>query len=111
MELKNSGEVSFLSCQQNPITVPGDHIPSREECRRILRQRLRLPAALTGRSTEETIASLEQVQQAVIPEWSHTPLLSGELFLFLDEQGTAMLGNRKLSYTKELGLQYERKET
>ena len=38
------------------------------------------------------------------------PLLQGELFLFLDVHGTAEIGDYQLTYTKEWGLEYRRKE-
>ena len=110
MEQRDSGEVAFLPWQYGGAVVPRDHIPSQQECRHILRQQLRLPRVLCGKTIDRTIAELEANQRAVVPEWNYASLLQGELFLFLDEQGQAELRGYKLTYTREIGLQCERKE-
>lgn len=110
MEYRDSGEVAFLPWQQEGVAVPRDHIPSEQECRNILRQRIQLPRALCGRKLDRTIEHLEGIQRSVVPEWQHAPLLQGELFLFLNEQGKAVLSEYELTYTREMGLQLERKE-
>ncbi|MCI5928220.1 MAG: CRISPR-associated helicase Cas3' [Pseudoflavonifractor capillosus] len=110
MERRDSGEVTFLPWQYGGAAVPRDHIPSQQECRQILRQRIQLPRALCGRALDRTIAALESLRQAVVPEWNYAPLLQGELFLFLDEHGKTELCGYQLTYTRELGLQYSRKE-
>lgn len=110
MELRDSGEVAFLPWQYGGAAVPRDHIPSQQECRQILRQRIQLPAALCGRALDHTIVALESLRQAVVPEWNFAPLLQGELFLFLDEQGETELCGYQLTYTRALGLQCSRKE-
>lgn len=110
LEWRGSGEVAFLPWQFDGAAVPGDRIPSQQECKRILRQRLRLPSALCGKRLDDTIAALERLRQLVVPEWSHAPLLQEELFLFLDEQGKTELCGYQLAYTREMGLQCKRKE-
>ncbi len=110
MEQRDSGEVAFLPWQFGGAVVPRDHIPSQQECRQILRQRIQLPGALCGRGIDRTVAALELLRQSVVPEWSYAPLLQGELFLFLDEQGKTELCGYQLTYTREIGLQCERKE-
>lgn len=110
MERRDSGEVAFLPWQYGGATVPRDHVPSQQECRQILRQRIQLPGALCGRTLDRTIAVLESLRQSVAPEWNYAPLLQGELFLFLDEHGKAELCGYQLTYTRALGLQCNRKE-
>lgn len=110
MELRDSGEVAFLPWQYGGAAVPRDHIPSQQECRQILRQRIQLPGALCGRTLDRTIAALESLRQTVVPEWNYAPLLQGELFLFLDEHGRTELCGYQLAYTRALGLQCSRKE-
>ena len=110
LERRDSGEVAFLPWQFDGAIVPGDRIPSQQECRRILRQRLQLPGALGGRELDTTIDTLERLRQSVVPEWSHAPLLQEELFLFLDERGETELCGYRLTYTRDMGLQCGRKE-
>lgn len=110
MERRDSGEVAFLPWQYGGAAVPRDHIPSQQECRHILRQRIQLPRVLCGRALDCTIAALEALRQAVVPEWNYAPLLQGELFLFLDEHGKTELCGYQLIYTRVLGLQCSRKE-
>lgn len=110
MELRDSGEVAFLPWQYGGAAVPRDHVPSQQECRQILRQRIQLPGVLCGRTLDRTIAALELLRQSVVPEWDYAPLLQGELFLFLDKQGRTELCGYQLTYTRALGLQCSRKE-
>lgn len=110
MELRESGEVAFLPWQYGGAAVPMDHVPSRQECRQILRQRIQLPGALCGGMMDRTIAALESRRQSVVPEWNYAPMLQEELFLFLDEHGKTELGGYQLTYTRALGLQCSRKE-
>lgn len=110
MELRESGEVAFLPWQYGGVAVPRDHNPSQQECRQILRQRIQLPGALCGKTLARTIAALEVLRQSVVPEWNYAPLLQGELFLLLNEQGKTELCGYQLTYTRALGLQCSRKE-
>lgn len=110
MELRESGEVAFLPWQYGGAAVPRDHVPSQQECRQILRQRIQLPGALCGGMMDRTIAALESRRQSVVPEWNYAPMLQEELFLFLDEHGKTELGGYQLTYTRALGLQCSRKE-
>ena len=110
MEQRENGEVAFIPWQYAGALVSRDRAPSQEECKHILRQRLQLPSALCKQGMDDVIASLEKKQRQVVPEWYQAPLLQGELFLFLDVHGTAEIGDYQLTYTKEWGLEYRRKE-
>ena len=110
MEQRENGEVAFLPWQYAGALVSRDRAPSQEECKHILRQRLQLPSALCKQGMDDVIASLEKKQRQVVPEWYQAPLLQGELFLFLDVHRTAEIGDYQLTYTKEWGLEYRRKE-
>ena len=105
-----SGGIRFLPWQHQGSRVLADHIPSGEECRNILRQRLQLPHALLGRRTGQTLQALEEIRQKTVPEWNNAPLLRGELFLFLNEEGKAFLEDYELIYTQKMGLEWKRKE-
>lgn len=108
--LQGDEAVSFVPWQHDGAALPCHRAPSLQECRQILTQRLQLPRVLCGRNLDHTIVQLEQLRQAVVPQWQHAPLLDGELFLFLNTQGTAVLSGYQLNYTEELGLSWKREE-
>lgn len=43
----------------------------------------------------------------MVPEWRHAPLLEGELFLFLNENGEGRLQGYRLYYDAQMGLTFE----
>ena len=81
--------------------------PSREEAFRIARQRIRLPHAVCPKASE-TISKLEMLTCRTLPEWQQAPALRGELFLLLDEQLQARLGDYIMQYDPEQGLRYRK---
>ena len=91
--------------------MAADVPPSREEARRIARQKLRLPAAFSRRwRIDGVIRELEEVNRCFLPRWQEAPLLRGELVLLLDENLTAYLADTTLRYSRENGLTVEREE-
>jgi CRISPR-associated endonuclease/helicase Cas3 len=70
---------------------------------------LKLPPVLTAPwKIEQTIAALEQNNQQLPPDWQSSPWLKDELFLVLDENNSAQVGDYRLTYHQELGLRAER---
>ena len=105
------GTVRFLPWQERGTAVAADVPPSREEARRIARQKLRLPAAFSRRwRIDGVIRELEEVNRRFLPRWQEAPLLRGELVLLLDENLTASLADTTLRYSRENGLTVEREE-
>ena len=105
------GAVRFLPWQERGAAVAADVPPSREEARRIARQKLRLPAAFSRRwRIDGVIRELEEVNRRFLPRWQEAPLLRGELVLLLDENLTASLADTTLRYSRENGLTVEREE-
>ena len=99
------GTVRFLPWQERGAAVAADAPPSREEARRIARQKLRLPAAFSRRwRIDGIIRELEEVNSRFLPRWQEAPLLRGELVLLLDENLTASLADTTLRYSRENGL-------
>ena len=108
--LHDTQDITFLPWQNGGASLPRDHAPSQQECRQILSQRLQLPHVLCTGNLDRTIAFLEHLRQQTVPEWQHASMLDGELFLFLNSQGTASLLGFHLSYTEEFGLRWTREE-
>jgi hypothetical protein len=73
---------------------------------------IRLPAFFSGEGLiDRTIRDLEQVCiEKHLDKWQESPWLKGELFLVVDEQYQARLGNYRLTYNREYGLMCERTE-
>ena len=100
------GTLHFLPWQEEGRAVPTDTPPSREECRAILRQAIRLPAAFAKRwAIDAVIRELEERNEA-LRAWQEAPLLKGELVLELDERLTTTLQQSILHYSQATGLWY-----
>lgn len=107
----DNGAVRFLPWQEEGATVAADLPPSREEARRIARQKLRLPAAFSRRwRIDGVIRELEETNRRFLAQWQEAPLLKGELVLLLDGDLTASLAGTMLRYSRENGLTVEREE-
>ena len=105
------GSLHFLPWQEGGRAVPTDVPPSREECRAILRQSIRLPASFSKRwSIDAVIRELEE-RTAALRAWQEAPLLKGELVLELDERLTTKLIGATLHYSQATGLQYRQEES
>lgn len=86
-------------------------LPSDEECRRILRQKIRLPTLFSYfYLADKIIDELERRGKAKVPVWLQSNWLKGELFLFLDNAGTTCLSGYTIHYTDELGLQVKKED-
>jgi CRISPR-associated endonuclease/helicase Cas3 len=67
---------------------------------------IRLPRSLCGSwAIDNTIAELERQNDEKCPEWEASPILKGELFIFLDENGETEINGRRLHYDKDYGLE------
>jgi len=106
------GRIRFLPWQYGGEEVPSDHVPDREVCRRIARQRIRLPGIFCRfGNLERTIEELENTYRSVFIEWGLSTWLGEELILLLDENLSAMLCGRKLTYSRVSGLIVEKEES
>lgn len=103
-----TGTVHFLPWQEGGASVAADRPPSREEARRIARQKLRLPGVFSRKwRIDRVIRELEDVNRRFLMRWQEAPLLRGELVLLLDEDLTASLAQTGLRYSREDGLTVE----
>lgn len=106
----SGGDFSFMPWQYEGLTIPGDRVPSEEECRMIARQKISLPNIFHSRSDKDkdkrndVISFLESENRRLMPEWQRSGLLRGELVLPLDEKLRASLCGYTLSYSREEGL-------
>ena len=90
-----SGEASFDTTQ----------VLEEAEAKRIARERLRLPLALSNYGRfRQTVDALEMMP----PRWRESPWLRGELLLLLDEAQTAQLSGYHLQYTQSYGLEHRK---
>ncbi|MCD8148561.1 MAG: CRISPR-associated helicase Cas3' [Clostridiales bacterium] len=115
-------KVGFLPWQQEGAEVAWDRTPSEEEAEKIARQRLKLPAFLYTFSWTDSreemktaidrecaiISSILKSNQENIPEWGQSRWLKDEMILLLDKNLETQLGNYRLHYSRETGLEMER---
>ena len=105
------GSLHFLPWQEGGRAVPTDVQPSREECRAILCQSLRLPASFSKCWTIDAVIRELEERNATLKAWQEAPLLKGELVLVLDENLTTKLTGSILHYSQATGLQYCKEES
>lgn len=75
----------------------------------LARQRIRLPNILCAYGRiDQTIRELEEKNQLYLTQWQQSSWLKGELALVLDESLTAKLGDYRLCYHHQDGLDYEK---
>jgi CRISPR-associated endonuclease/helicase Cas3 len=98
----------FLPWQSEGEQIPMDHIPSVEESRKILLQKVQLPRVLSVYRFNECVAQLEERNREYLEEWQHSRWLQGELVLLLEENLTTELCGFTLRYSKQYGLVCEK---
>lgn len=105
------GMAELLSGPARGSRYRADSQPSMQESRSIAAQRLRLPAHFGAHyCVDEVIGQLEDASEKYLPTWRQSPMLAGELFLLLDENGEADLAGHRIAYDPALGLT-EKEET
>ena len=100
----------FLPWQSQGEKISMNHIPSEDECCKILLQRVQLPRQLSGYRYDECVAQLENQNRQYLGEWQRSKWLQGELVLLLSENMTAQLCGFRLVYDKLYGLICEKEE-
>lgn len=101
---RKDGRIGFLPWQSKGETLSADHVPSEEECCKILLQKVRLPRQLSVYQFSECVAELEQQNRDYLEEWQRSKWLQGELVLLLSEDLTMDLCGCHISYKREIGL-------
>jgi CRISPR-associated endonuclease/helicase Cas3 len=98
------GNVEFLPWQSRGERFPMDHVPSEDECRKILLQKVQLPRPLSVYRYDACVAELEKRNLDYLEEWQHSRWLKGELILLLDQDMRAELCGYRLHYDRNYGL-------
>lgn len=112
MVQQDDGSIHFLPWQEEGRAIAADMPPSREECRKIARQKLRLPGLFGRRwNIERVIQELEEENRQVLSQWQQAPMLKGELVLLLDASLKTHLGQAELQYDRRYGLTYRKEES
>ena len=104
------GSIRLLDGSRAHVFSSG-HVPDEASCRLIARQKLRLPHALCTPWAAPGVIGALRAASAELSEWYQSSWLRGELFLVLDENGTAKLDQWTLQYDRELGLLYRKEES
>ncbi|WP_056963198.1 CRISPR-associated helicase/endonuclease Cas3 [Levilactobacillus spicheri] len=79
------------------------------ESSEIAQQTLRLPVAVTPQIAA-AIQELETATAHNFANWQADPWLRGSLALILNREGVATLGKWRLTYSRQLGLRYEKED-
>jgi CRISPR-associated endonuclease/helicase Cas3 len=87
-----------------------NQIPLDYDAKMLVTQKLRLPSFFSSKyRIHNTLKYLEDITIEEVPIWQESSWLNGELFIFLDEDGKALLGNCEISYTFSEGFRYKEK--
>lgn len=86
-------------------------VPDKLESKTILRSKIRLPGYFTKPyKVKNIIQELEALTREYFSQWLHSKLLTGELVLPLNLDGTGELGDCQINYSPEIGLQFRKKD-
>lgn len=100
----------FFPWQSEGEEISMNHVPSEDECCKILLQKVQLPRMLSAYKYKECVARLEEQNKEYLEEWQHSKWLRGELVLLLGKDMTTELCGYKLSYDNAYGLICEKEE-
>lgn len=103
--LYSDGQIGPVPWHEGGRRFSSSITPSTEEALCIARQRIRLPQAFCN-NQDKTIEELEDITRRYVPEWQYAGLLHGELFLLLNENLQAQLGEWTVAYHQQDGLKY-----
>jgi CRISPR-associated endonuclease/helicase Cas3 len=108
---KRDKKIYFLPWIEGGCEILSDETPDFKTARALARCCVRLPSELCSQwNIDNTIRTLENLNKECLPEWQKSQLLSGELFLILDEKFSAVLCDYHLTYDQYLGLLYVKED-
>ena len=103
-----SGELSLLPHLRKGEAWRRSECPSPEDTRKLLAQRISLTAGLLQALLREMTWDVLMASLAIPDAWAASPWLKHARMLVLDEQSRATLGGFTLTYSEEMGLQWEK---
>lgn len=110
IQKKHGGRLCFLTWIEKGRTVSAVEVPDDETARLLACQSVHLPPAFCKPwNIDRTIGELESMNVELLA-WQASRYLKGELFLILDENGTARLCDFTLTYDRDLGLTYTKED-
>lgn len=112
-DIKETVEVILLQEKDNEFyLINGEKVsdlPSYARDKIIAEQVIRLPSALTL-NINSAIDQLETITSQHFPDWQKSVWLKGDVALILDENMTTSFNGWKITYSSDLGLNYEKED-
>ena len=107
----SDGNATGVTGEGGKMHINPNQIPDISESKFVLRQKIRLPKIFSQPwNVDETIRELEDRNRERLSLWQQSPMLKGELVLFMNSDGETNLGKYRLSYDTERGLRYGKQE-
>ena len=98
-------DICFLPWQYGGKRISADNIPSEEETKEILKQKLRLSSIFSNEyNYKPVLKKLRDDTDQYFAQWQYAPKLREELVLLLDENLCAELNKHHLHYDRKTGL-------
>lgn len=111
MKEEENGYITGAGHDKEQLYLDPFAVPTNPEGRYAARQRLRLPYIFSQPwLIGKTVSELEDMNRRKLAMWQKSHWIKGELVLLLDRNGFAQLCGYSLSYSKEMGLKYIKKE-
>lgn len=102
---KKGDDICFLPWQYGGKRISADNIPSEEETKEILKQKLRLSSIFSNEyNYKPVLKKLRDDTDQYFAQWQYAPKLREELVLLLDENLCAELNKHHLHYDSKTGL-------
>lgn len=108
---KKGDDICFLPWQYGGKRISADNIPSEEETKEILKQKLRLSSIFSNEyNYKPVLKKLRDDTDRYFAQWQYAPKLREELVLLLDENLCAELNENHLHYDRKTGLSSRRED-
>lgn len=101
----------FCHGSMEESSISADNIPSEEETKEILKQKLRLSSIFSQEyNYKPVLKKLRDDTDQYFAQWQYAPKLREELVLLLDENLCAELNENHLHYDRKTGLSSRRED-
>lgn len=110
MKKEDTEHIGFVDREEVSQILSYD-TPDLEMGRMIAREKIRLPHILSmPHNIVDTIRELEERNIRELPDWQQCSWIQGELVLLLDKHNQTTVGNYRVSYSREKGLECWKEE-